>query len=108
MMPAIDVKVILGALEVTVDPILRKHLSMALRRATKLYTCDAVRPRVYTRKDRLTTKEIETGRCVSKIQCIKDVRERTGLGLKDSKDLVEAEFDRLGYNFKPYPFTYNY
>lgn len=103
-----DVKVILDALEVTVDPILRKHLSMAMLRATKLYTAEAVRPRTSVRKDRLTTHEIEIGRNVSKIQCIKDVRDRTRLGLQDTKDLVENEFTRLGYHFKlcESPYTY--
>ena len=108
MMPATDVRVILDTLEYTVDPIMRKHLSMALRRATKLYTGYEIRPRTNTSKNRLTTKEVEMGRFTDKIACIMEVRKRTGLNLKDSEDLVEKEFDRLGYSFKPDESTVNY
>jgi ribosomal protein L7/L12 len=50
----------------------------------------------------MTNEEIEIGKNNGKIQCIKWVRNRTGLGLKDSKDLVEKVFRENGWIFKPW------
>lgn len=44
----------------------------------------------------LTQAEIFECRAGRKILAIKMVRERTGLGLKEAKDLVDAEFPALG------------
>ena len=47
----------------------------------------------------LTTTEIDIGKKEGKIPCIKAVRERTGLDLKNTKDLVEDYFAANGYQF---------
>ena len=45
----------------------------------------------YEPRNKLTAEEIEIGK-VNKINAIKAVRARTGLGLKEAKDLVETVF----------------
>ena len=48
----------------------------------------------------LTPQEVDEGQYKGKIACIKMHRNRTGMGLKDSKDAVEAYFNKLGLYFK--------
>ena len=86
--------------DTALDNGVRKHLARALRAQVVVLTNDVLGSK--SRTDRLTRREIEAGRYEGKIPCIKLVRERCGLGLKEAKDLVEAEFTRLGYSFKGY------
>ena len=80
------------------DKGVRKHLARALRTQVAVMTNDILNGK--PRTDRLTRQEIEAGRFEGKIPCIKLVRTRCGLGLKEAKDSVEAEFTRLGHLFK--------
>ena len=86
--------------DTSLDNGVRKHLARALRAQVVVLTNDVLKGKART--DRLTRQEIESGRNDGKIPCIKLVRERCGLGLKEAKDLVEDEFIRLGYSFKGY------
>jgi hypothetical protein len=72
------------------DKLLLEHLQDALLRASQLFCGSFV-------TDRLTNEEIEVGKKQGKIACIKLVRARLYLGLKEAKDLVEAEEKRLGF-----------
>ena len=83
--------------DTSLDNGVRKHLARALRAQVVVLTNDVLgnKPRI----DRLTHMEFKTGRNEGKWACIKLVRTRCGLGLKEAKDLVEAEFTRLGYAF---------
>lgn len=47
----------------------------------------------------LLPDEIDLGKDQGKIPCIKEVRARTGMGLKEAKDLVEKVFDQNGWVF---------
>lgn len=63
---------------------------------------DELKQHLFNAKPRLTNNEWESGKNEGKIPCIKMVRARLGLGLKQSKDLVEYWFDEYGYSFKGY------
>ena len=84
----------------SLDKGVRKHLARALRAQVAVMTNDILNGK--PRTDRLTREEIEVGRYEGKIPCIKLVRDRCKLGLKEAKDLAENEFTRLGYAFKGY------
>jgi len=67
-------------------------LAKALRRQTALFTADAIRvgnepgPHDW---DKVTREEMAEAKAGRKISAIKLVRNRTGLGLRESKELVE-------------------
>jgi hypothetical protein len=82
------------------DPVIRRYLGRILRRKVRIVTQVDVS---YSRKapsQYLTLGEVDTGKQVGKIACIKQVRERTGIGLKEAKDLVEKWFADRNYVFK--------
>ena len=92
------------------DKGVRQHIARALRRMVVVETQDILGlqkiPREdilglqkIPREDRLMQGEIFVGKNEGKIACIKLVRTRCNLGLKEAKDLVEAEFNRLGLSF---------
>src|SRR5574338_1348683 len=47
-------------------------------------------------KDELTASEIATLKTQGLVATVKDVRARTGMGLKESKDLVDGYIQRTG------------
>lgn len=81
----------------SLDMGVRKHLARALRRQVVVETNTILG--VTPRTDRLTLSEISIGQREGKIPCIKLVRDRCCLGLREAKDLVESEFSRMGLIF---------
>jgi ribosomal protein L7/L12 len=77
--------------EVDDSPIIRQEIASIIKRLADQYA-EATKSS-FTREERI---EAET---VGKIALIKMVRQRTGMSLKDAKDLVEREAPREGIVF---------
>lgn len=80
------------------DKIIRRHLAIVLRRKVKIMTNDDIVRKAPSQY--LTPGEVDAGKTCGKITCIKMVRERTGMGLYDSKLLVEKWFSDHCYLFR--------
>lgn len=93
---------ILYAFNEATDTVVKKHLGRALRRAVVLETAKVLDKVVGANE--LTKEEVRLGKEVGKIACIKAHRDRTGMGLKDSKDTCERFFRIQGRCFKGYDF----
>jgi ribosomal protein L7/L12 len=83
------------------DRTTRMYLAKALRREVYVMTMKDV-PYNKIRQDQLTQEEINLGLYTGKIAVIKAVRERTQIGLRDAKDLVEKVFEEKGWSFYQY------
>lgn len=56
----------------------------------------------YHRDAEVTASELRIAKCHGKIEAIKAYRDRTKLGLKESKDNIEAAMSSLGLQFYSY------
>lgn len=77
------------------DKLLLEHLNDALLRASQLF-CGSLPLR---HSMTMTDEEIATAKHYGKIAAIKAVRARLNIGLKEAKDLVEAEEKRIGFTY---------
>jgi len=95
-----DMQNIAAAFENTQDSDVKNHLRLALQTMMR-NACGMVR-RKKVDPNKLTAAEIRAGENQGKISCIKMYRERLSCGLREAKDQVELQFDRLGKKFYGY------
>ena len=86
-----DINAMMDLFERADDDTTRVYLAKALRRQIALFTAEAIRspepgPHDW---DKVTSEEMAEAKAGRKISAIKLARSRTGMGLKESKELVE-------------------